>query len=89
MGELIVNGIKWAFIIAVGATFLVAINALLTGLSSLVFGGVIAEVLGIMGCCLPFDAGAVFASIGLSISAILAFMVAQKIYDLTSQHVKV
>lgn len=89
MGELIVNGIKWAFIIAVGATFLVAINALLTGLSTVVFGGIISEIFGLIGCCLPFNAGAVFGSIGLAISAILAFMVAQKIYDLTSQHVKI
>lgn len=89
MGELIVNGIKWAFIIAVGATFMVAINALLSLLSSIVFGSVIGEVFAIISLCLPFSALQVFGAIGTAISAILAFMVAQKIYDLVSEHVKV
>lgn len=89
MGELIVNGIKWAFIIAVGATFMIAINALLTLLSAVVFGSVVGEVFGIISMCLPFDVVAVFGGIGTAIAAILAFMVAQKIYDLVSEHVKV
>ena len=89
MGELIVNGIKWAFIIAVGATFMVAINALLTLLSQVVFGSVVGEVFGIISMCLPFNLVAVMGALGTAIAAILAFMVAQKIYDLVSQHVKV
>lgn len=89
MGELIVNGIKWGFIIAVGGTFMVAINALLSLLSSLVFGNVIGEIFGIISCCLPFNASAVFGALGTTIAAILGFMVAQKIYDLVSAHVKV
>lgn len=89
MGELIVNGIKWAFIIAVGGTFMVAINALLTLLSAVVFGSVVGEVFGIISMVLPFNALAVFGGIGTAIAAILGFMVAQKIYDLVSEHVKV
>lgn len=89
MGELIVNGIKWAFIIAVGATFMVAINALLTLLSAVVFGSVVGEVFGIISMCLPFNLVSVMGAIGTAIAAILAFMVAQKIYDLVSEHVKV
>lgn len=89
MGELIVNGIKWGFIIAVGGTFMIAINAILSLLTQLVFGNVIGEVFGIISCCLPFNAVAVFGAIGTTISAILGFMVAQKIYDLVSAHVKV
>lgn len=89
MGELIVNGIKWGFIIAVGSTFAVAILSLLNLLSTLVFSNIIGEILGLISVCLPFNAGAVFSSLMLTMTAILSFMVAQKIYDLVSQHVKI
>lgn len=89
MGELIVNGIKWAFIIAVGAVFMVAITNLLNLLVMVVFNNVVGEVLGIMSACLPFDASAVFGSIATAIAGILAFMVAKKLYSLTTEHIKV
>lgn len=83
MGELIVNALKFALIIAIAGTFLVAINALIQGITTIVFGGVIGEVFGIISCCLPFNASAVFQALGTSCSIILAFMVASKIWDLT------
>lgn len=83
MGELIVNGIKLGLIIAIAGTFLVAINALIQTIGSIVFGGVIGEVFGIISCCLPFNASAVFQALGTSCSIILSFMVASKIWDLT------
>lgn len=89
MGELIVNGIKWGFIIACGVVFAAAILSLLNLLSSLTFGGVISEVFGIMSMCLPFDLSAILSAIGVSITAILAFLVAKKVYELTTEHVKV
>lgn len=83
MGELIVNGIKWAFFIAIALTFMTAITTLLNLITSIAFGGVISEVLGIMSCCLPFNALAVFSALGTACSAILSFLIAQKIYNLT------
>lgn len=83
MGELIVNGIKFALIISVVLVFMTAISTILNLITSLVFDNVIGEVLGIISCCLPFNALAVFGAIGTSISAILSFMIAQKIWDLT------
>lgn len=89
MGELIVNGIKWAFIIAVSLTFMVAITTLLNLITEVVFGNVIGEVLGIISCCLPFNALAVFSAIGTATSAILSFMIAQKLYNLTTNKINV
>lgn len=89
MGELIVNGMKWAFIIAVSATFMIAIGNLLNLITSIVFGSVIGEVLAIASMCLPFDSNAVFGSIATSLAGVLSFMLARKIYNLTSAKVTV
>lgn len=82
MGELIVNGIKWAFIIGVASTFMVAIGNLLNLITSIVFGSVIGEILAIASMCLPFDSNAVFGSISTILVGILSFMVARKLYNL-------
>ena len=37
-----------------------------------------------MSACLPFNALAVFSAIGTSTAAILSFLVAQKIFELTN-----
>lgn len=81
MGELIVNGIKIAFWIAVALVFVTAITTLLNLIVSVVFANVIGEVLGVISMCLPFDAGNVFGAIGTACSAILSFLVAKKIYE--------
>lgn len=84
MGELIVNAMKWAFFIAVGLVFMSAISAFLNLITSVLFANVIGEVLALLSVCLPFNALAVFSSLGTACSAILSFMIAQKIWDLTS-----
>ena len=84
MGEMIVYGIKIAFAISIGLAFAIAINALIQGIVSIVFGNIIGEVLGIISMCLPFDARAVFSAIVGSMSAILAFMIAKKLWELSS-----
>lgn len=89
MGELIVNGIKWAFIIGLALTFMTAINALINLLASVATTSVIGEVLGIFSNCLPFSASAVMGGITTVLNAILSFMVAKKIYDLTSAKIQI
>lgn len=86
MGEIIVNGIKVAFWISMALVFMTAITTLLNLISSIVFANVIGEVLGIISMCLPFDAATVFGAIGTACSAILAFLIAQKIYQYTSSN---
>lgn len=89
MGELIVNGIKWGFFIAIALVFMVAIQNLLNLITSIVFGNVIGEIFGVISCFLPFDGSAVFSALGTACSAILAFLVAQKIYTLTGSKLSI
>ena len=89
MGELIVNGIKWAFIIGVSLTFMTAINALINLIASITTFSVIGEVLGIFSNCLPFSASAVMGAITTVLNAVLSFMIAKKIYDLTSAKIQI
>ena len=84
MLDTIFNVLKITVIIAVCAVFLIAINALLSLIVSIIFGNIIGESLALISMFLPFNATAVFGAIGLSISAILAFLIAKKIFDLTS-----
>ena len=87
MGELIVNGIKWAFIIGLSSTFMVAISNLLSLIVIVVFNNVIGEALHVISCCLPFDAAAVFGAIQTALTGILTFMVARKLYSIY-MHIK-
>lgn len=82
MGELIVNGIKVAFWLALAIAFATAINALFQLFVSVVFANVIGEFFGLVSCFLPFNGAAVFSAFGSGIAAILSFLIAQKIYDL-------
>lgn len=84
MSETIFNILKVTAIIAVAAAFMIAINALLGLIGTVVFGGVIGEILGLISMYLPFDAASVFGALGTATVAILSFMIAKKIFDLTS-----
>lgn len=84
MGEMIVFGIKMAAVIAVALVFMTAITTLLNLIVSVVFANVIGEVLGILSMCLPFDAGVVLGGLGTACAAVLAFLVAQKLWSLTN-----
>lgn len=89
MGDLIVNGIKWTFIISLSLVFVTAIHNLLSLLTLSIFGDIISDVFHVISCCLPFNAFAVFGAIETSMSAVLTFLIAQKIYNLTSQHITI
>lgn len=87
MGEMIKFGIKLALTITVATAFFVAITTVINLLTTVLFDNIIGEVLGIMSACLPFNALAVFSAIGTSSAAILSFLVAQKIFNLTNASV--
>ena len=76
--------LKITAILAVVSTFMVAIHALVELIGSLVFHTVIGEFFAIVSACLPFDASLVFGAIGTATVAILSFLIAKKIFDLTS-----
>ena len=84
MVEAIFNVLKVTAIIAVCAVFMVAITILLNLITSIVFGNVIGEIFALISMFLPFNALAVFGAIGSATVAILSFLIAKKIFDLTS-----
>ena len=84
MLETVFRILKVSAIVAVCATFMAAINALVTLFTTLVFHTVIGEVFAIISACLPFNALGVFGAIGSATIAILSFLIAKKIFDLTS-----
>lgn len=81
--------IKVSFIVGLAGVFMVSVTNLLSFLGSIVFGGVISEVFSLISVYLPFDGSAVFGALITAITAIGSFMVASKIYDLTSSYFKV
>lgn len=89
MGEMIVNGLKMAFVIGASITLMTAIVNLLNLLVMIAFNNVIGEVFHILSCCLPFDSNAVFGAIALAINGIFAFMIASKIFNLTTNKINV
>lgn len=76
--------LKITVAVAVAAAFMVAINSLIGLITTIIFHNVIGEVLAILSACLPFNASAVFGALGTACAAILAFLIAKKIFDLTS-----
>lgn len=84
MLETVFNVLKITAIVAVCAVFMVAINTLLSLITSLIFGNIIGEILALISMYLPFNALAVFGAIGTATVAILSFLIAKKIFDLTS-----
>ena len=84
MLDTIFNILKVTVIIAVCAVFSLAIISLLNLITSIVFGNVIGEFFALISMYMPFDASVVFGSFALSVTAIFAFLIAKKIFDLTS-----
>ena len=84
MLDTIFNILKVTAIIAIAAVFMVAITNLLLLIQSVIFGNFIVEFFSLISMYLPFDALTVFGSIGTATIAILSFLIAKKIFDLTS-----
>lgn len=84
MAETLFRILKITVIIGICAIFMVAINLLLGFVTEVVVGGVIGETIALVSMYLPFNASIVFGSILSAGIAITAFLVAKKIFDLTS-----
>ena len=84
MLDAIFNLLKVSAVIFIATVFGVAIFNLLNLIQSIVFGNVIGEVFSLVSMYLPFNAFNVFGGIGRAISGIFSFMIAKKIFDLTS-----
>lgn len=84
MLDTVFNILKVTVVIAISATFGVAITGLVNLIANVVFGNVIGEIFALISMYLPFNPFAVFGSIASALVAILTFMIAKKIFDLTS-----
>lgn len=84
MLETIFNILKITVVVAVSTVFGIAIFQLVNLIVSLTFGNVVGEVFALISMYLPFNAYVVFWTIGSACTAILSFMIAKKIFDLTS-----
>lgn len=76
--------LKLLALIAVVLVFGSAILSFIELLSTCVFPAIVGEVLGLVSMFLPFNALAVFESIAMSLAAILTFLIARKIFSLTT-----
>ena len=84
MLETVFHVLKLTVIVAVSATFLVSINALIGLVGAFVGHSIIGEIFSLISMYLPFNAGSVFGAILIACTGILAFKIAKKIFDLTS-----
>lgn len=84
MLQTVFNILKITVIIFISSTFLVAIMNIITFIQALIFGNLMGEFFQLISMYLPFNASAVFSGFSLSIAAIGSFLVAKKIFDLTS-----
>lgn len=76
--------IKLSAVVFVAGVFLIAITNILHLIEIVLFGGIVSEFFDMISMFLPFNASAVFGSVGVIFSGILSFMLARKIFDLTS-----
>lgn len=84
MLETVFNILKVTVIVLICAVFMVAIFNLVSLITAVIFGSFIGEFFALISMYLPFNALAVFGAIGTATVAILAFLIAKKIFDLTS-----
>lgn len=88
MGDSVVYAIKIGLAVSATMIFVTAIIALVSLLTSLVSSSIIGEILGILSVYLPFNPVPVFVGVTSSITAILSFLIARKIWDITGQTYK-
>lgn len=81
LADSVVKVLKVLALIAITSTFVIAITTLTNLISNFVFGNIVGDIFWVLSCCLPFDAGAVFGSIGFAITGIFSFLIARKIFD--------
>ena len=83
MGNSIVYALKVALTVAATLAVVVAINALISGVALLTTNTALGEIIALISIYLPFNGGYFFGIISTAMTAILAFMVARKVYELT------
>lgn len=83
MGESLVYAIKIALAVAATMAFVAAIITIVGLLTAFVANTMLGEILGVISVFLPFNPSAVFGSVMSTLTAILAFLVAKKVWSMT------
>lgn len=81
--------IKIVASVALAVVFAAAIFSICGMIQAFVATSIISEVFAIISMCLPFNAVAVFSSIFLVLTALVAFIVARKVYLLSTNLISV
>ena len=76
------NYLKVALVIAFGLIFAAAIAIFIGAIVPFLVPDIFKEVLYLISMYLPFNADAVFSGIGIACSIVLAFMIANKLFNL-------
>ena len=84
MIETVFNVLKISVIVAICATFMVAINTFIGFVGSGLSTTIVGEIFSLISMYLPFNASVIFGGILTACIAILSFKIAKKIFDLTS-----
>lgn len=84
MAETVFRILKISVIVTICSVFMVAILNISLNIVGLVFGNFVGEFFAFISMYMPFQADIVFVGFSAAISAILSFLIAKKIFDLTS-----
>lgn len=88
MGDSVVYAIKIALAVAATMVFASALITFLSLLAALTSSTILGEIIGLISVYLPFSAATVFGSMSTTIVAIISFLVARKIWELTGHTYK-
>lgn len=83
MGNTVVYAIKIALTVAATMALVVAINAIVMGLVDFTVNSALGEIIRLICIYMPFHPGPFFATIIATMTAIISFLIAKKIYELT------
>lgn len=75
--------------VAFASIFMVAISSLIGLIESVVMGSLVGEVLALLSVSLPINPVVPFTTLNVCFISILSFLVAKKIYELTSNLISV
>lgn len=85
MGEMAKYAIKVGLAVLAGTAMLTALLAIISVINSgFATKGLLLQAIRLIGVILPFDAGSVFNTVSISVSALLAFITARKVYEVMS-----
>lgn len=82
MGSSVVYAVKIALVVSATLALVVALNALIIGVTTFATNTALGEIIALISIYLPFSGGIFFGVISTALTAILAFLVAKKIYEL-------